>query len=146
MKEEKMRVAARFSQPNLTPSHLMRARYSSGTISFPVKPNQAIYAHFKHVSGFPSPDGRGISLFRLHGIDNLIDRLVSIKQSSGNQEQRNRIDTMIKTLEAAKATVSDKEMGAFVRNNADTLHSLTQNIPAGRHTGEFNGLIFNISA
>lgn len=124
----------------------MQARYSSGTIAFPVKPSQAIYAHFKHVSGFPSRDGRGISLIRLHGIDNLIDRLISIKETSGNNEQRERIDNMIASLEAAKATISENEMGSFVQTRAEDLHSISQSVPAYHQMKDFNGLLLNISA
>jgi len=141
-----MKVAASFSQPNLSPVHLMQARYSNGTIAFPVKPSQAIYAHFKHVSGFPSRDGRGISLIRLHGIDNLIDRLISIKESSGSKDQRERIDNMIASLEAAKATISEKGVSSFVQDNAETLHSISQSVPSYHQMKDFNGLIFNISA
>lgn len=141
-----MQVAARFSQPNLSPSHLMQARYSSGTIAFPVKPSQAIYAHFKHVSGFPSKDGRGISLIRLHGIDNLIDRLISIKETSGSSDQRARIDNMIASLEAAKATISENEVGSFVQTRAEDLYSISQSVPAYHQMNDFNGLLLNISA
>jgi hypothetical protein len=141
-----MKVAARFSQPNLSPTHLMQVRYSGRTIAFPVKPSQAVYAHFKHVSGFPSEDGQGISLIRLHGIDNLIDRLISIKKSLGNSEQRARIDNMIASLESAKATIADSEVSAFVQTRAEDLHSFSQNVPAYHQVKSFDGLLFNISA
>ena len=117
-----MHVLSHSTQPTVNPSYLMRARYSSGRIAFPVKPSQAIYARFKYVTGIPSNEGGGVSLSKLRTIDNLIDRLVSIKASTGNTEQKARIDSMIAHLEASKSTSENQDVAEFLQGNADMLH------------------------
>jgi len=124
----------------------MRARYSSGRIAFPVKANQAIYAHFKHVTGIPTSGDKGVSLSKLKTIDRVIDRLISIKSSSGNSEQRERIDSMIASLEASKATADSENVGTFLQGNADQLHSFTQLKPSYGELGGMQGLVFSLSA
>jgi hypothetical protein len=111
---------------SLHPSHLLRARYGSGRISFPVRPNQAIYAHFKHVSGVPAADQNGgLSLSRLKSIDTLIDRLVQLKQSAGSGRERAEIQRMIESLEG-KVKESGGRVAETVTKHANSLHSLTE--------------------
>ena len=141
-----MQVLSQSAQPTVNPSYLMRARYSNGRISFPVKPSQAIYARFKHVTGVPSNEGGGVSLSRLRSIDNLIDRLVSIKSSSGNSEQKARIDSMIANLKASQATADNQDVSSLLQGNADILHSFTQMGPSYGHAGSMQGLVFSLSA
>ena len=69
-------------------SNIVKARYSSGRIALPVQRNQSMYAHFKHVNGFPAPEkDQGITLAKLRNLDQLIDRIKKLKseQSSGNK-------------------------------------------------------------
>ncbi len=141
-----MQVLNHSTQPTVNPSYLMRARYSSGRIAFPVKANQAIYARFKYVTGIPSNEGGGISLSKLRTIDNLIDRLVSIKATSGNTEQKARIDSMIAHLEVSKSASEDQDVAALLQGNADMLHSITQIGPGYGTVGHMQGIVFNLSA
>ena len=141
-----MQVLSNSTQPTVNPSYLMRARYSSGRIAFPVKANQAIYAHFKHVTGIPTSGDKGVSLSNLRAIDKVIDRLVSIKSSSGNSEQRARIDSMIASLEASKISADREDFGTFLQGKADQLHSFTQLEPSYGKFGGMQGLVFSLSA
>jgi len=141
-----MQVLSNSTQPTINPSFLMRARYSSGRIAFPVKANQALYAHFKHVTGIPTSGDKGVSLSKLRTIDKVIDRLVSIKSSSGNSEQKARIDSMIASLEASKTTLDSEDFGTFLQGNADQLHSFTQIEPSYGNVGGMQGLVFSLSA
>ncbi|MCF7914111.1 MAG: hypothetical protein K9L66_02985 [Spirochaetaceae bacterium] len=141
-----MQVLSNSTQPTINPSYLMRARYSSGRIAFPVKANQALYAHFKHVTGIPTSGDKGVSLSKLRTIDKVIDRLISIKSSSGNSEQRARIDSMIASLEASKTTLDSEKLGTFLQGNADQLHSFTQIEPSYGKVGGMEGLVFSLSA
>ncbi|MDZ7792780.1 MAG: hypothetical protein U5P10_03550 [Spirochaetia bacterium] len=141
-----MQVLSNSTQPTVNPSYLMRARYSSGRIAFPVKANQAIYAHFKHVTGIPASGDKGVSLSKLRIIDKVIDRLVSIKSSSGNSEQRARIDSMIASLEASKSTADSENVSTFLQGNADRLHSFTQLEPSYGKLGGMQGIVFSLSA
>lgn len=141
-----MQVLSQSTQPTINPSYLMRARYSGSRIAFPVKPSQAVYAHFEHVTGIPSQEGKGISLSKLRTIDKLIDRLISIKASSGNSEQKERIDSMIASLKAAKAASDTQDIGAVLHGKADMLHSFTQLHPSYGKSGSMQGLVFSLSA
>ena len=141
-----MQVLSQSTQPTVNPSYLMRARYSGSRIAFPVKPSQAIYARFEHVTGIPSQEGGGVSLSKLRTIDNLIDRLISIKASSGNSEQKARIDSMIASLEATKSASNSQEIGDLLQGKADVLHSFTQIEPSYGKAGSMQGLVFSLSA
>jgi hypothetical protein len=141
-----MQVLRQSTQPTVNPSFLMRARYSGSRISFPVKPSQAIYARFEHVTGVPSREGGGVTLSKLRTIDNLIDRLISIKASSGNTEQKARLDSMIASLEAAKTAADTQDVGTLLQGNADMLHSFTQLEPSYGTAGSMQGLVFSLSA
>ncbi len=52
----------------------------SGKLSLPVKRNALLYARYKHVRGVPSIDpSQGFGLGQLRVLDNLIDRLIAIR-------------------------------------------------------------------
>lgn len=138
-----MQVLHVSNQANLSPSHINQVRFANSRISFPVKPNQAIYAHFKHVNGFPAKDGGGISLLRLHGIDTLIDRLVSIKQTTSDPAQKKRLESMISSLRAAEPNT---DLTHLVQNKAEELHSVTQSRSAYPQAKNFQALLFSLSA
>jgi len=134
------------TQPTLSPAYVMRARYSGGRIAFPVKPSQAVYACFEHVQGFPSDKGNGISISRLRSIDKMIDRLASLKQQTGNRAQQAKLETMIKSLEAARSTISDTELSSVVQEGAETLHSASLSSAPYAQTGGYQGIFFSLSA
>ncbi len=49
--------------------------------SLPVAPSAAIYAHFKHISGVPAPDGvQGVNINKLKIIDTLIEQISKMKK------------------------------------------------------------------
>ena len=130
--------------PTIHPSQLVRARFSSGKISIPVKPSQAIYARFKHVSGTPAYRGGGVSLNKLRGLDILIDRLISVKESSSSPERRARIDSMIKSLRAGS---DEADIAASLQSQAEVLHQLA--VPGNGYQATIpnpQGLVFQFTA
>ena len=65
----------------LTPNLLHASRL--GKTSVPVRPIQSVYAQFKHIVGVPSRgQGATIPFSKLRHLDNLIDRLVKIRNST----------------------------------------------------------------
>ncbi len=64
-------------------SYLYSSRYGEGRAAVPVDRGQAIYAHFRNVSGVPAPEGvPGYSVDKLHILDILIERVRSAKAES----------------------------------------------------------------
>ncbi|WP_319558798.1 hypothetical protein [Marispirochaeta sp.] len=57
---------------------VVRGSTGSSRVGLPVSSSQAMYARFKHVYGRPS-EGGGFSLSKLRSLDNLIDRLVRLR-------------------------------------------------------------------
>ncbi|GHU97741.1 hypothetical protein FACS189483_04590 [Spirochaetia bacterium] len=56
---------------------------NSGKMSLPVAPSTALYAHFKHITGVPAPEGtRGVAINKLKILDVLIEQLSQIKKQS----------------------------------------------------------------
>jgi hypothetical protein len=54
---------------------------NSGKMSLPVAPSTALYAHFKHVTGIPAPEGtQGVAINKLKILDVLIEQLSRIKK------------------------------------------------------------------
>jgi hypothetical protein len=73
-----------------------------GRMSVPVVPSQMIYAHFKHVSGTPAPEGTtGANVSKLKILNTIIDQLQRIRKSSTidfgalNENDENSISMMI---------------------------------------------------
>jgi len=51
-----------------------------GRTSLPVSKSMLIYAHFKHVSGVPAPEGtQGVNISKLKILDTLIEQLSRMK-------------------------------------------------------------------
>jgi len=51
-----------------------------GRASLPVAPGMVIYAHFRHVSGTPAPEGiQGVNISKLRILDTLIEQLSKMK-------------------------------------------------------------------
>jgi len=87
----------------------------SGKMSIPVSPSQVIYAHFKHISGTPAPEGTtGVNISRLKILNTLIDQLERMKGQSAmemgmlDEHDENRINALIdqyqKQIKAAQAS------------------------------------------
>lgn len=73
---------------------------TSGKLMVPVSQRDAMYARFKHISGFPEPmKGTGYSLSRVKVLDVLIDRLNRLSQNKIQEKpetlSRERIDALI---------------------------------------------------
>jgi hypothetical protein len=69
-------------------------------MSLPVAPSSYIYSHFKHVSGFPAPEGtRGVTINKLKILDTLIEQLGRIKKQDsltpGAPVSDERLDALI---------------------------------------------------
>ena len=152
-----MVALAQNSSSTIQPVNIMRARFGNGRLTYPVKPNQALYAQFEHVAGLPSSsEGGGLSLSKLRSIDILLDRLVHLKKTAGTSEQRAAIDRMIQELES-KARSPRADLGRTVQHHANELSSLangTATVNGATVKGGanyvpkdvFQGLLFSISA
>ena len=109
---------------SITLSNLVKARYSQGRISLPVRRDQSIYAFYKNVSGFPAPGKeQGITLAKLRNLDQLIERIKKLKKDSaeGTKEPGLSVfalDALIekysKELHAAAAQAADFYSPRFV--------------------------------
>ena len=104
-----------------TVEYAITASQSAGSqstrASLPVSPSSAIYAHFKHVSGVPAPDGvSGVNINKLKIIDTLIEQLSKLKRQEEvaaeevKQDEEKRINTLIdsyhnqiRTIQASNA-------------------------------------------
>lgn len=65
-------------------SHVLSAQSNVNKIALPVDNRLLLYARFKHVHGVPSfRKGEGLPLASLKALDNLIDRLLSVKGKNG---------------------------------------------------------------
>jgi hypothetical protein len=69
-------------------------------MSLPVAPSSYIYSHFKHVSGFPAPEGtRGVTITKLKILDVLIEQLGKLKKQDslvpGAAVSEERLDALI---------------------------------------------------
>jgi hypothetical protein len=93
--------------PSVSIPKLVQARYTSGRVTMPVKPNQYVYARMKNVAVVPAGgDDSGYSLARLRAIDTLIGRLKQLKGENGfsgdysvkDIKEPPRIDALIQEL------------------------------------------------
>ena len=54
---------------------------NTGRMSLPVAPSNYIYSQFRHVSGFPAPEGtNGVAISKLKILDVMIEQLSQMKQ------------------------------------------------------------------
>ena len=107
-----------------------------GRMSLPVSPSAYIYSHFKHVSGFPAPEGTtGVNISRLKILDTLIDRLTTLKNQPSadfgllGSESDKRIDALIEQYQ--------KQIQTMLATGSATPYGIAA--PA-------TGLLFNITA
>ena len=72
-----------------------------GRTSLPVSKSMLIYAHFKHVSGVPAPEGtQGVNISKLKILDTLIEQLSRMKnrpiaQMNMDESDEKRINALI---------------------------------------------------
>lgn len=84
--------------------------FQDGKAFLPVSPSSAIYAHFKHVSGVPAPEGvSGVNITKLKIIDTLIEHLSKMKKQPDlfadgfQQNEEQRINDLLRTIQNASA-------------------------------------------
>lgn len=66
-------------QPTISVHNIVRAKTGS-RVHLPVAHSGALYAHFKHVAGYPAPpDSGSYSINKLRAMNNLVERLNKIK-------------------------------------------------------------------
>lgn len=116
-----MQVATISNSRTIPLSSVVRGSIGSSQISLPVPRSQVLYARFKHISGRPDPSGGGHSLGKLRSLDNLIDRLIKLKESkSGELPGRDSLKGMSEeNLDALIQDLSRKLHQAFVKAEAN---------------------------
>lgn len=92
-------------------SSLVRGSTGSSRVGLPVSSSQALYARFKHVYGRPS-EGGGFSLSKLRSLDNLIDKLVKLKDK----------DAAALPKQEELSGLSEQGRDALIRELSDKLH------------------------
>jgi len=106
--------------------------------SLPVAPSAAIYAHFKHISGVPAPDGvQGVNINKLKIIDTLIEQISKMKKQPEPSD--------VQPLSDISGTNDEKRINAlidkFQNQVRQAVNSNSPYVPAAPLTGA----IFNIS-
>ena len=118
----------------LAVTQLLRAKYSSSPLSFPVARSQYIYANFKNISGVPvSGEGRGIPLSKLRAIDSMIERL------------KNKT---IYTSSSQLADLNDNELSIVISRMSEKIHnSVKKEMKAGNSSGnKYSAFVLNYLA
>lgn len=66
---------------------------AGGRAYIPVERTQAIYSHFKYVSGVPAKDGeRGLTVDKLNILNTIIDQLMHMKTSELNKGEGGEVN------------------------------------------------------
>ncbi len=69
-----------FVNPYPPASYVLSHGVQQTRLAIPVAPSNFIYSQFKHVAGFPAPEGvQGVTISKLKILDVLIDRLSQLK-------------------------------------------------------------------
>jgi len=106
--------------------------------SLPVAPSAAIYAHFKHISGVPAPDGvQGVNINKLKIIDTLIEQISKMKKQPDFQDVQPLTDMGGQNDEKRINALIDKFQGQ-IRQAVNANGPYTPAAP-------LTGAIFNIS-
>ncbi len=76
-------MVASVLQPNIFElSSLVARENPTGKLAMPVDTSVLLYSRYKHVRGAPPVGaGRGVPLYRLRALDNLIERLISLRSN-----------------------------------------------------------------
>ncbi|MDR2716492.1 MAG: hypothetical protein LBB89_00295 [Treponema sp.] len=110
----------------------------NGKASLPVAPSAAIYAHFKHISGVPAPDGvQGVNINKLKIIDALIEQISKMKKQPDISDVQPLTDMSGQSDEKRINALIDKFQNQ-VRQAVNTNSPYTPAAP-------LTGAIFNIS-
>lgn len=128
-----MEVRAASGQINV--AQLMSARSSSGRITVPVSRAQSPYAQFKYVQGIPTTNkGRALPMNRLRVLNNLIDSLVTKKETAATSPNLSRL--------------SNKAIDALIDQFAGELHNAVSApaVPYAGSLGYSSGSLFSMTA
>ena len=84
--------------------------------ALPVAPASVIYSHFKHVSGFPAPEGtKGVTISKLNILDVLIEQMNRINKPAARPDAGatdKQLDTAIEFFSAQIQNASDAKAEA----------------------------------
>jgi hypothetical protein len=107
--------------------------------SLPVAPSAAIYAHFKHISGVPAPDGvQGININKLKIIDTLIEQISKLKK------QPDFLD--VQPLTDISGPSDEKRINALIDKFQNQVRqAVSANSPYAPSAAPLTGAIFSIS-
>ena len=110
---------------NVPVSNLIRAQFSSGKITLPLRGN--FYTSLTHVKGIPSSDAGGYSLSKLQLIDVMVDRLVKLRSDESLTLEaltsETTSDTQIQDLAAQLSHELERARVGTVSFAAGTLES-----------------------
>ena len=98
---------------------IVRARHSNGAITVPVRPSQYLYSHLKHIKGFPATGAhQGYPLNKLRTLDNLIERLQSLKGNESfkvtPRDEEGSLDAMIRYYQRELKRSIDSQVPGFL--------------------------------
>jgi len=106
--------------------------------SLPVAPSAAIYAHFKHVSGVPAPDGvQGVNINKLKIIDTLIEQISKMKK------QPNFPD--VQPLTDISGQSDEKRINALIDKFQNQVRQAVNTNSPYAPAAPLTGALFNIS-
>jgi hypothetical protein len=107
----------------------MSAR-AGGRAQVPVQPSNYLYAHFKHVSGFPAPEGvAGVPVNKLKILDAIIERLSQVRKNAvSSPEQAGFKDE--KQLDALIMEYQ-KQLSTAISHAGAAAYTANAQIPAG---------------
>jgi hypothetical protein len=110
---------------NVPVSNLIRAQFSSGKITLPLRGN--LYTSFTHVKGVPSRDAGAYSLSKLQLIDVMVDRLVRLRSDESlsleSLTSEPTSDTQIQELAAQLAQELDRARVGSMSFTAGTVET-----------------------
>ncbi|MDR0455745.1 MAG: hypothetical protein LBH20_03565 [Treponema sp.] len=106
--------------------------------SLPVAPSAAIYAHFKHISGVPAPDGvSGVNINKLKIIDTLIEQMSKMKKQPDISD--------VHPLTDISGSNDEKRLNALINKFHDQVRQAVNTGNPYAPAAPLTGAIFNIS-
>jgi len=111
--------------------------------SLPVAPSAAIYAHFKHVSGVPAPEGvQGVNINKLKIIDTLIEQISKMKKQPDTSAL---YPADVQPLTDMSGQSDEKRINALIDKFQNQVRQAVHTDSPYAPTAPLTGAIFNIS-